>query len=364
MYAASQSLVRSCMKFNHFNMIRDGPCDFFMLGEEYLAPQGKSTPGSRRVTPSKTLPTEVRTPNSRRNRQFGGSIPRISAHTVHRVLTSEIQCNYLLVDCRYGYEYEGGHIVGAINCPPSEKLVLMDWLFDPDHGIIRRGPLVLVMHCEFSQCRAPRMATDVFRQYISLGLHTGFEVYVMKGGYSDFYRHYPQWCDPVGYVPMHDHRTDSATHAAEFDPDMFMERCSLSSQKDRRSSRRFRAGLSIGAGPASLPSDSPFFQASTSIHMDYSPVGVVADLARVFEDHNHPPHDDSSSGGSAVSRRGAVYINTDEDSGCDDHEEEDIGLVKLMQEESTSSHFLPSESPSRASSSSSIFPRTSFPYNS
>ena len=336
-----------------------------MLGEEYLAPLGKSTPGSRRVTPSKTLPTEVRTPNSRRNRQFGGSVPRISAHTVRRVLTSEIQCNYLLVDCRYGYEYEGGHIVGAINCPPSEKLVLMDWLFDSEHGIIRRGPLVLVMHCEFSQCRAPRMATDVFRQYINLGLHTGFEVYVMKGGYSDFHRHYPEWCDPVGYVPMHDHRSEgAASHAAEFDPDMFMERCSLSSQKEGNS-RRFRAGLSIGAGPASLPSDSPFFQASTSVHMDYSPIGVVADLARVFADHNLPPHDDSSSGGSAVSRTGgAVYINTDEDSGCDEDDEDEIGLGKLIQEESLTSHFLPSESPSRASSSSSIFPKTSFPYNS
>ena len=353
-----------------------------MLGEEYLAPLGKSTPGSRRVTPSKTLPTEVRTPHSRRNRQFGGSIPRISAHTVQRVLTSEIQCNYLLVDCRYPYEYQGGHIMGAINCPPSEKLVLMDWLFDPEHGITRRGPLILVMHCEFSQCRAPRMATDVFRQYINLGLHTGLEVYVMKGGYSDFYRHYPQWCDPVGYVPMHDHRTEGNCNAAEFDPDMFIERSSLSSQKDRRggSSRRFRAGLSIGAGPASLPSDSPFFQASSSVHMDYSPIGIVADLARVFEDnhHHHVPHDDSSSGGSssAVSRRGAVYINTDDDRGGDaldedyNPDENDIGLGKLMQEDNDDEvphhpggHFLSSESPSRASSSTSIFPRTSFPHH-
>ena len=340
-----------------------------MLGEEYLAPLGKSTPGSRRVTPSKTLPTEVRTPNSRRNRQFGGSLPRISAHTVHRVITSEIQCNYLLVDCRYPYEFEGGHILGAINCPPSEKLVLMDWLFDSEHGVVRRGPLVLVMHCEFSQCRAPRMATDVFRQYINLGLHTGLEVYVMKGGYSDFYRHYPQWCDPVGYVPMHDHRSEGTCPAVvEFDPDMFMERCSLSSQKDRRDSRRFRAGLSIGAGSASIPSDSPFFQSSSC--MDFSPIGVVADLARVFEDH-HAPHDDSSSGGSssAFSRsRGAVYINTDDDnSGGDpleyddqdiDYSPEDIGLGKLVNHQD-----LPSESPSRASSSSSIFPRTSFPHH-
>lgn len=109
--------------------------------------------------------------------------------------------------------------------------------------------------------------------------------------------------------------------------------------------------------------------------MDYSPIGVVADLARVFEDnHHHPPNDDSSSGGSssAVSRRGAVYINTDDDGDALDDDEEDynpeendIGLGKLMHEEHSQSggHFLPSESPSRASSSTSIFSRTSFPHH-
>lgn len=178
--------------------------NFFMLSEEYKPTISKSAPGSRRVTPSKTLPTEIRTPNSNKERQFGGSVPRISVQTVHRLLTTEIKCNYVIVDCRYSYEFDGGHIATAVNCPPSEKLMLMDWLFNHEYGVTRKSPTVLVMHCEFSQCRAPRLATDVLREYLTLGINTGLEVYIMKGGYSEFYRHYRQWCDPMEYVPMYD----------------------------------------------------------------------------------------------------------------------------------------------------------------
>lgn len=313
------------------------------MSEEYLINSVvKSTPGSRRVTPSKTLPTEVRTPGSKSSRRFGGSIPCISVDTVHRVLTAEIKCKAIIIDCRFPYEFNGGHITGAINCPPSEKLMLMDWLFSSEHGVTRQGPTVLIMHCEFSQCRAPRLATDVFRQYIGLGINTGLEVYVMKGGYSEFFRHHPQWCDPLGYVPMHDHRAfDHQHHDVHFDVDAFCEKHSMSSQKERRT---FGGNASICGG------DSPFFQAACS-PMDYSPVGVVADLARVFVDEE--AHDDSSSGAS----RRTVTINTSEDdlSYDDDGDDIDDGHYLLFRGSQ-----LPEEasdkSPSRSSSSSSILP--------
>ena len=293
----------------------------------------RSTPGSRRVTPSKTLPTEIRTPGSKREKRFGGSVPRISVQTVERVLTAEIKCKYLIIDCRYQYEYFGGHISGAVNCPPSEKLMLMDWLFSTEHGITRQGPMVLIMHCEFSQCRAPRLATDVFRQYLGLGLNSGLEVYVMKGGYSEFFRSCPRWCDPLGYIPMHDHRAfESQSQEMAFDVDSFCERHSLSSNKPP-------------PGNASIcGADSPFFQASCSSPMDYSPAGVVADLARVFGDEE--THDDSSSGGS----RRTVTINTsEEDLSYDDDEEDDDGHFLLFK-----NYLSPTEdSPSRSSSASS-----------
>ena len=326
-----------------------------MLSEECLGNSiSRSTPGSRRVTPSKTLPTEIRTPNSRKDRQFGGSVPRISIDTVHRVLTAEIKCNYLIIDCRYQYEFNAGHIAGAVSCPPSEKLMLMDWLFSSEYGITRKGPMVLVMHCEFSQCRAPRMATDVIRQYAGLGVNTGLEVYVMKGGYCDFFRHYPQWCDPVGYMPMHAAGVDvpgtSSAPPCEFDVEMFIERSTLSSQKGRnRRPERYSS--------TSLCADSPFFRSACS-PMDYSPARVVADLARVFIDEEGP--DDSSSG----SRR-TVNIHTeddgdnfsfDDDGGPDLDDDQDEGYAfKRSLDEGEIVGGTSNISPSRSSSSSSFF---------
>lgn len=290
-----------------------------MLSEEYLTNSvTKSTPGSRRVTPSKTLPTEVRTPNSKKDRQFGGSVHKISVETVQRVLTAEIKCKYAIIDCRYPYEYSGGHIAGALNCSPGEKLSLIDWLFSKEHGLTRQGPLVLIMHCEFSQCRAPRMATDVLRQYSSMGVHAGLEVYVMKGGYAEFFSNYPQLCEPAGYVAMHDPRQFEITQSdVSFDVEHFTERLSLSSQKDARHGRSRSRW------------DSPFFQGTTCVSsspMDFSPVGVVADLARVFVEESG--HDDSSSG----SRRTAT-INTEDDYldfEDDDYDEEEPDEHSLL----------------------------------
>lgn len=315
-----------------------------MLGEEYKPSFSRSAPGSRRVTPSKTLPTEIRTPNSNKERIFGGSVPRVSIHTVHRLLTTEIKCNYIIVDCRYPYEFEGGHIATAVSCPPNEKLTLMDWLFNPEHGVTVKSPTVLVMHCEFSQCRAPRMATDVLREYLTRGLNTGLEVYIMKGGYCEFFRNYRQWCDPMEYIAMHDKVRSRPAGTVEFDAEMFLEKKTVSCKKQRR---RFRISGSIGG--VSAPSDSPYFHAACS-PMDYSP--VRADLASVFVEV-----DDLSNSSTAASRRN-VYIHTEEE--ADDEEwiedegelnDQEVGLEMPPGESG-----LPSVSPSRSSSCSSIFP--------
>jgi hypothetical protein len=271
-----------------------------MLGEEYMATTNK-TPGSRRVTPSKTLPTEVRTPRSKREPKFGGNVPRVTVHTVHRVLTAELKCNHVLVDCRYPYEFEGGHILGARNYPPSDRSRLMDWLFSTENGQARNGPLILIMHCEFSQCRAPTLASDIIRYHSQLGLSTGLEVYVMKGGFCEFYRHYPQWCDPVGYVPMYvspfppsnpprQHEPSTSSSAGHhFDIEMFIERDSTSCKKLPRRRRRQPLSLSSRGG-------SPRLSAAFS-PMDYSPISAFADLSKAFSDDYYGGDDSTNSGG-------------------------------------------------------------------
>ena len=77
----------------------------------------------------------------------GGYSDRVSSHMV--------------LDCRFGYEFEGGHVAGAHSLPCTDQLAGI--LFTPAmlaaHSAAREGtrPLVLVFHCEYSQSRAPAM---------------------------------------------------------------------------------------------------------------------------------------------------------------------------------------------------------------
>lgn len=63
---------------------------------------------------------------------------------------------YTILDCRYPYEYEGGHIRGAKNIWTSEQLLEMlftEFLRHPEES--KRE--VIVLHCEYSSKRGPKM---------------------------------------------------------------------------------------------------------------------------------------------------------------------------------------------------------------
>jgi hypothetical protein len=69
----------------------------------------------------------------------------------------------------------------------------------------------LIFHCEFSQERAPNMIARLRR---SAREHRVLlpQLYIMKGGYNEFFGQRPDLCEPQFYVPMH-----SASHAAELE---------------------------------------------------------------------------------------------------------------------------------------------------
>lgn len=82
------------------------------------------------------------------------SVPRITKETMVDVLDGKYQGPYdqsLIVDCRFEYEYEGGHIDGAINVNSKEELASK--LFDP----VSSSRTLLIFHCEYSAHRAPLM---------------------------------------------------------------------------------------------------------------------------------------------------------------------------------------------------------------
>lgn len=117
-------------------------------------------------------------------------------HLVERVI---------VMDCRYPYEFEGGHIKGALNLHQEDQVE--DFLFKT--AIVSSCPdkrIVIVFHCEFSSERGPRMCRFVRERDRAVNdypkLHYP-ELYILKGGYKDFFPHFQSQCEPQSYRPMH-----------------------------------------------------------------------------------------------------------------------------------------------------------------
>ena len=80
------------------------------------------------------------------------TIPRISKQTMIEVLDGKYaRCfdRSLVIDCRFEYEYTGGHIEGAINFNNKEELASK--LFQEASS----EKTLLIFHCEYSAHRAP-----------------------------------------------------------------------------------------------------------------------------------------------------------------------------------------------------------------
>lgn len=134
------------------------------------------------------------------------SIPRIERSTLLDILDGKYNENYdqrMVVDCRFEYEYDGGHIDGAINY--NDKELLTSQLFET----ALPGKTLLIFHCEYSAHRAPIMARYVRQQDRSANVEhyprlTYPEVYILDGGYSTFFKQNQERCFPQNYVEMDD----------------------------------------------------------------------------------------------------------------------------------------------------------------
>ena len=66
--------------------------------------------------------------------------------------------DYKIIDCRFKYEYDGGHIPGAINITSAaalEEMLLSEDRPSPSISAERGLKTVLIFHCELSEMRAP-----------------------------------------------------------------------------------------------------------------------------------------------------------------------------------------------------------------
>ncbi|OXV11298.1 hypothetical protein Egran_00942 [Elaphomyces granulatus] len=131
------------------------------------------------------------------------SLPRIDKGVLVDLLDGKYNDrfeNIMVIDCRFEYEFEGGHINGAINHNDKE-LLSMQLLSEPKAGT------VLVFHCEYSAHRAPIMASFIRHQDRALNVDqypklSYPEMYILDGGYSAFFAEHRSLCYPQNYVEM------------------------------------------------------------------------------------------------------------------------------------------------------------------
>ncbi|XP_052791986.1 M-phase inducer phosphatase 1-like [Mya arenaria] len=127
--------------------------------------------------------------------------PDVMADVVHGCFNDVIG-DVTIVDCRYPYEFEGGHIRGAVNMYTKDEV---NSLLQKPVADGKRH--VLIFHCEFSSERGPKMYRFLRAQDRMLNSdiypRLNFpEVYLLHGGYKAFFNKYRDLCDPISYKPM------------------------------------------------------------------------------------------------------------------------------------------------------------------
>ncbi|GAA6037184.1 hypothetical protein JCM8097_008776 [Rhodosporidiobolus ruineniae] len=153
---------------------------------------------------------------------------------------------FLVIDCRFDYEYDGGHIDGAINL--SEHADIEARLLNSSNLPVpstsdcapRDGKTILIFHCEFSAKRAPTSAKflrnqDRLKNFAAYPNIHYPEVYVLQGGYEAFFKAFPERC-VGGYVVM-----DHPEHDAKR---------SVNLNKFREAKRQFNRAASFTFGQA------------------------------------------------------------------------------------------------------------------
>lgn len=94
---------------------------------------------------------------------------------------------YIIVDCRFPFEYNAGHIKDAINIYLPQNLEQF-CLKKPIEDV------VLIFHCEYSQKRAPKLYR--FLRELDRKLHIDSypqlyypNMYILEGGYRSFFEY-------------------------------------------------------------------------------------------------------------------------------------------------------------------------------
>ena len=87
----------------------------------------------------------------------------ISSETMAQLLRGDFVdsvASFKIIDCRYPYEFEGGHIRGAQNLYTQEQIVDELVKIKTEMATVKEDAPkrhILVFHCEFSSERGPKL---------------------------------------------------------------------------------------------------------------------------------------------------------------------------------------------------------------
>ena len=148
----------------------------------------------------------------------------------------------LILDCRFKFEFDGGHIENALNI--SSFTELENTFFNDE--ILSKTPLefnriskkLLIFHCEFSSHRGPMKADQL--RYFDRSLCGDFypnlyypDIIVLEGGYKDYYESEKSLHKSLSYIEM-DHPLFKDER--ERNLDLLRKENNLSRQNSRNSS--------------------------------------------------------------------------------------------------------------------------------
>jgi len=158
------------------------------------------------------------------------SLRTITCHTLAEVMEGRHKStirSFRIVDVRYKFEYDGGHIQGAENWQHGEDEEFLS-SFLPDTPLPAAPPTydketydeassngrdILIFHCEFSSQRGPdfyKKLRERDRQ-LNKDVYPGLyfpECYLLHMGYKEFWRNYPSLCTGT-YTQMDDPRHET-----------------------------------------------------------------------------------------------------------------------------------------------------------
>jgi len=144
---------------------------------------------------------------SRKHPDLACISPETMVDVLQNIYSSEIE-NLHIIDCRYPYEYEGGHIESAKNIYTRSQ-IYNEFLRKPLELKDSSKRNIFIFHCEFSSERAPSLLR-YFRSE-DRNIHERSypqlyypEIYLLEGGYKGFYEYSKEFCIPNQYRTMID----------------------------------------------------------------------------------------------------------------------------------------------------------------